>query len=462
MRRYLGLAAAPLALATLIAVSGCPNRDVAKVDPQPTKEGFKDIPVQINRDIDILFVVDNSGSMAEEQSSLANNFQRFINVLENIEGGLPNVNLGVVSTDVGAGPFPISGCSGNGDNGVLQSVRGEAAPSGCPTPSGPFIQDWDNGAGGRIQNYTGTLADTFSCIAQLGISGCGFEQPLESMRRALNGSVPGNGTFLRPSAFLAVIIISDEDDCSTADTGMFDTSSTTVSDPLGPLSSYRCTEYGIDCDIGNSDRRAPGPRMDCGPRANSPYMYHPDEYVQFLKGLKDDPNDVIVAGIIGNPTPVTVGTNDDNNPELEPSCVSASGEAAPAVRTDYFLNSFPMRSTETTICNDDLSDALVLIAQLLAKVIGNPCVEGNIDSDGDPTNGGYECVVSDVRNPGQDNQTETTLPECDGGMTNIPCWHFDVDTTNCADTDTHYALVVERGGGSVPSNTHVQVRCVVN
>jgi hypothetical protein len=139
--------------------------------------------VQINRDIDILFVVNNGGLMVEEQVSLAANFQRFLDVLAVIEGGLPSVNIGVISTDVGAGPFPISGCAGNGDNGVLQSTRGEAAPVGCTGPSGAFIQDWDDGAGGRLRNYDVDqgLAATFSCIAQLGITGCGFEQQLESM-----------------------------------------------------------------------------------------------------------------------------------------------------------------------------------------------------------------------------------------------------------------------------------------
>ncbi|HUH05048.1 MAG TPA: VWA domain-containing protein [Kofleriaceae bacterium] len=444
-------------LAGTLLLAGCPAREVARVDPRPVKEGQTSIPVEINRDIDILFVIDNSGSMAEEQASLTGNFSRFINVLENIEGGLPNVHIGVVSSDVGAGPFNISGCSGNGDNGALQS-----APRGaCTAPSGAYIQDIDDGSGGRTRNYgPDTLADTFSCIARLGIDGCGFEQQLESARRALNSSNPTNQGFLRQNAFLAVIFITDEDDCSTADSGMFDTGDTTVADPLGPLSSFRCFEYGVDCDVGNNDRRAAGPRSDCRPRANSPYMYDPQEYVTFFKGLKDDPNMVIMAGIIGNPTPVAVGTNDMNNPELQPSCVSGSGEAAPGVRMAAFLDQFPQRSTVTTICNDDLSDALILVADLLRKVIGNPCIVGDIDTDPDTAGVQYECTVSDVRFKNTDRQEETILPECDAGMTNIPCWHLEPDA-QCTDTETGLSLIVERGGGSVLTGTTVEVRCVV-
>ncbi len=442
-------------------LAGCPSREVAKVDPRPTKEGQTSIPVSINRDIDILFMVDNSGSMIEEQTSLANNFQRFINVLENIEGGLPNVHIGVITSDVGAGPYNIAGCSGNGDNGSLQS-----APSGsCNGPSGAYIEDIDDGNGGRITNYTGTLADTFSCIAKTGTDGCGFEQPLESSLRALNGSNATNAGFLRPDALLAVVYITDEDDCSTENTMMFDTSSTTVSDPLGPLASYRCTEYGIDCDVGNDNPRAPGPRDGCRPRDprgdGTDYMYHPQHYVDFFKSLKPDPSMVIMAGIIGTPTPVVVGTDPmTNNPDLQPSCSSASGEADPAVRMAWFFDQFAGRNTVTTVCQDDLSDALILIAELLRKVIGNPCIEGNIDTDPDTAGVQYDCSVSDVTNKGTDMQTETILPECDASQSNIPCWHLEPDT-QCSTTDTGLSLIVERGSGNVPPGTTVEVRCVV-
>jgi len=450
------------AFLTVAFAAGCPGREVARVDPAPVKEEFKDIPVEINRDIDLLFVIDNSGSMQEEQASLTNNFQNFINILENIEGGLPNVHIGVVSTDTGAGPFNISGCSGSGDNGTLQSVA--RGPS-CTAPSGAFISDIEDPAnpGVRNKNYSGTLADTFACIAELGINGCGFEQPLESMRRALNGSNPTNSGFLRESAFLGVIIISDEDDCSTRNTDMFDTSQDSPTAPLGPLSSFRCFEFGVKCDP--DDPRTAGPRQNCESREDSQYMFTVQEYVDFLKGLKEDPNMVIVAGIIGNPTPVTIGANAMGSPELQPSCVSASGDADPGVRLKAFLDQFPQRSTITTICNDDLSDALILIANLLAKVIGNPCIEGDLDTDPDTAGVQFECQVSDVRYPGEERQEETILPQCTTvppATGDLPCWHLMTDTDSCPDTPTNFTLIVERGSGSVPTGTHVIARCVVN
>lgn len=313
--------------------------------------------------IDILFVIDNSGSMNEEQISLSANFSAMVSVLENIEGGLPDLQIGVVSTDVGAGPLVISTCVENGDDGRLQNI---AVNGQCSPPSDRYISD-RVGIDGvtRLKNYSGTLAETFSCIARLGITGCGFEQPLESMRRALNGSRVENAGFLRNDAYLAVVIISDEDDCSVEDVAMFD-----ANPALGPLSSFRCFEFGVSCEPDTP--RVAGARSACGTRANSTYTYDVSEYVAFLKGLKLDPSRVIVAGIIGNTTPVSVSLNGNSDPRLDPSCTSAAGSAVPGVRLQAFLDGFPGRNTSTTICNDDLSGALTIIADLLAEVIVAP------------------------------------------------------------------------------------------
>lgn len=451
-----------LSLAATAGLAGCNNREISEVVPNQDKEEFKDIPVQLNRDIDILFVIDNSGSMEEEQISLAANFPNFINVLETIEGGLPNVHMGVVSTDMGAGPFNISNCSGNGDGGQLQT---QARVAGCSPPTGAYISDISDGAGGRTTNYSGSLADTFSCIARLGTNGCGFEQPLESMRQALNGSNSFNNGFIRDSAYLAVIFIADEDDCSTRDNQMFDTSQNSTSDPLGPLSSFRCYEFGVDCETGNDDPRAPGPRTGCFPREDSPYMYGVQEYVDFLKSVKDDDSLIIIGEIVGNLEPVTVGVDPERpqNPALVPSCQSGAGKADPAVRLQFLGQQFPNRNAFTTICNENLSDALTVIAELLKEAIGNPCIQGLLREP-------IECVVADVQNPGEEDQIEDILPECNAeedldttnapNSTNIPCWHLSVDAASCADTPTNRTLLIERAGASVPTGTHVQARCV--
>jgi hypothetical protein len=488
MRRHLPLELLGIGLGISL-LAACPDRNVSQVDPNQNKVEVKDIPGPLNRDLDLLFVIDNSGSMDEEQAALTANFPVFTNVLETIEGGLPNIHLGVVSSDVGAGSVP--GCTGSGDNGQFQTA---AAITGNfitdiaadPPGSGNCL------SGARDCNYTGSLATAFTDMAGLGIGGCGFEQHFESARRALNGSQGSNVGFLRDSAFLAVVFVQDEDDCSTMGSQMFDTSTAQDSptSELGPLGSFRCNEFGIDCETGNEDPRAVGPRTNCFPKEDSPYMYGVDEFVEFFKDLKPNDEDLLImAAITGPDEPYVVGRNPDDpdEPQIVASCTNPVGiscttdadcpgnlltcisgqcnsHADPAVRLHYFLDQFP-QSASTTICSNDLSDGLQLIAELLKEAIGNPCIVSTLE---DP----IDCSVSDVENPDEDDEIERLLPECDAdeptpldtsdtaASGNVPCWHLETDNTNCANTPTNLSLVIERNDASVPTGTHVRAQCV--
>src|SRR3954454_2054806 len=113
-------------------LAGCPDRSIDEVKPQQGRVEAKDIPVNINRDLDLLFLIDDSPSMADKQANLADNFPKFIEVLNSIPGGLPNVHIGVVTSDMGTqGPPPGFGptvgaglpgaCSGVGKDGVMQT-----------------------------------------------------------------------------------------------------------------------------------------------------------------------------------------------------------------------------------------------------------------------------------------------------------------------------------------------------
>jgi len=469
MRRALELSTLATLGAGVLAVglmAGCPDRGIAEVNPNQDKVEVKDIPLQLNRNLDLLFVVDNSGSMKEEQTGLTTNFPKFIDVLSQIQGGLPDVHIGVISTNVGAGNNNIQYCAAPGDAGHLRQGETNNATA-CGLNSGEkFISDVAATGGGRTQNYTGQLSTVFQCMATLGTQGCGLEQPLESLRQATDPGNAFNTGFLRPDAYLGIVIISDEDDCSTRDTAMFDPNAN-----LGPI-NFRCTRYGIECD-GVSDLINFGnySQNNCRPKTNSQYMYDVDSYVTAIQGLKTDPKSIVVAGILGNTTPFQVGgdtaNNKPNDPALQPSCTSNNGVAVPAVRTYSFLQAFPDRNSFTTICNDDLSDALISIAGLLKEVIGDPCIQGDL-KDTDPNTPGIQpdCKVSQVTDPGTSMQTETPLPECDpfgpGTHTNTPCWYIDTDATQCASTSSMLKLVTDYGGGSAPTNTHIQAQCVVN
>ncbi len=400
------------------------------------------IPLEPSRNIDILFMIDNSGAMAEEQAALVASFDRFIDVLSGTEG-LPNLHIGVVSSDVGAGSYGSDKCEGSGDNGALQNT-----PAGnCSPPDDAYIVDNGNGDGSRTRNYQGALADTFSCIAQLGLSGCTFEQPLESLKRALEPSNSGNAGFLRDDAWLVLVLLTNEDDCSASDSELYNPNE---SGPLGPLASFRCFEFGVVCD--EDQPRTLGVKTGCQSRENSTYLRPVSEYASFFKGLKSDPSDVIVAGITGNRAPVTVVRDNDGNPLLSNSCVSVDSEATPAVRIASFLSSFPARNVSTTICNDDLSDAITVIGELVTTALGSPCLQGTISTP-------LDCQVHDVRNHGQSNEMRSELSECDNASpTNQPCYVIAEDLAQCSTTQSGLMVEVHRTEAP-PNGTSIVVTC---
>ena len=70
---------------------------------------------------DILFMIDNSASMATAQANLQANLGNFMDVLKGLAGGLPDLHIAVVTSDMGAGDgVSIQGCTANGDNGVFR------------------------------------------------------------------------------------------------------------------------------------------------------------------------------------------------------------------------------------------------------------------------------------------------------------------------------------------------------
>jgi hypothetical protein len=330
--------------------------------------------------IDVLVVVDDSPGMAEEQAALVLGIDDLVDGLR-AGGILPDLHLGVVSTDVGIPPFDAGGCSGDGDDGVLQHVPQVA---GCAPPIDVYLADKPGPRGTRIRNYTGSLTDAFACVATLGTDGCDFEQPLEAIRRALDGRHPENAGFLRPGSTLVVIVLSDEDDCSAQDTGVFDPDPIHdhISSAYGPFDSFRCTEHGLECD-GGTIARAPASYGQCRPRPGS-YLAEPDDLAAALASLHPDGD--LYVGVLGGPidpaTAVTVTANGAGEPQLASSCSGASGPAAPAVRLAAFAAAFPGRSQVHRICELDLSTALGAIGAAVAgryRVASSPSDDAAAD-----------------------------------------------------------------------------------
>ncbi len=156
--------------------------------------------------MDIVFVVDNSGSMKEEQDNLAANFPKFVKVINDYKtksGEQLDYRLAVTSSD------------DQKDKGKFGVGRGEGAPNGCmPGPSRPWLERVD----GDVNGF-------FSCRAQLGTKGSGTERPLESAllgvskRIADKTNTAAGASFLREDALLAMVLLTDEDEGGKEDPG---------------------------------------------------------------------------------------------------------------------------------------------------------------------------------------------------------------------------------------------------
>ena len=423
-----------------------------------------EMPTIPNRDIDMLFVIDNSPSMLDKQTAMIASFPKMMDALGTLDGGLPNLHIGVVTSDMGTkgsmdsspGPSIGSGpgqCTGHGDDGALQHYDG-AVPA--PELGGAlYISDLGNADGSRTRNYTGALRDVFTKIASVGANGCGFEQHFASMRRALGNSA--NGDFVRPTAGLAVVIVADEDDCSMSHSTMIGADVTT----LGPLLSFRCTRFGIECDDGGATTDAMnqvGPKAACHPRADSAYVEDVQPFVDFLSTLKGDPRGVMVAAIAAPAAPVEIELRTPAGggtavPALAHSCMYTGTDGLtqvgdPAVRIHALVDAFPNRGSFSTVCSDDLSLSLSSVGYTAKKLVGDPCIDTALaDTSAAP---GLQplCEVLDGTEP---------TPACDG--TNLDhCWQVVTDPATCSAAD-HLRFELLRTTPPV-AQSYVSVRCV--
>src|ERR1041385_1183358 len=69
--------------------------------PEPSRTDVLEIQAAQNPDLDLLIVVDDSPSMLDKQQAFNQVFPVFVDQLASIPGGMPNVHLGIASTDMG-------------------------------------------------------------------------------------------------------------------------------------------------------------------------------------------------------------------------------------------------------------------------------------------------------------------------------------------------------------------------
>ncbi|MEQ1502814.1 MAG: hypothetical protein ABMB14_11320 [Myxococcota bacterium] len=134
--------------------------------------------------VDVLWTIDNSGSMFDEQDALAANFPVFINYF--VGSGL-DYHIGVTSTDIDN--------PGNGRSGQLRNVSGLTF----------------------IEPNTASPEVIFSSMARMGTNGSGTEKGLGATFTALElKKDTTNAGFYRDEASIHTVLISDERDQTQA------------------------------------------------------------------------------------------------------------------------------------------------------------------------------------------------------------------------------------------------------
>ena len=176
-------------------------------DGDGSGSGTTETPRQCEK-MDIVFVVDNSGSMEEEQQNLAANFPLFAEKIRNytVPNGQP-LDFRVALTTTGRDVNYNLSLPGFGT--FMQSEQGE---------NGEFRNNCNNSERWLDKNSPNFDA-TMACRANVGTMGPSIEMPLLMTKWALAERVMDgtNAGFVREDALLAVVMLTDENDASTTE-----------------------------------------------------------------------------------------------------------------------------------------------------------------------------------------------------------------------------------------------------
>lgn len=461
-----------------LALSACPNvvtpadgeHEPLCGDEFRTSYSIPTLPE--NHDVAILFVIDNSGSMAEEQVKLV---EAAGVLFEQLDAVGANYRVAFTTTDAGNplcpattpefGSFVASSCETRldeflFDNGTVDA-RDFACSDLCSLDAAalaiqPTSVDFDTSSKPRpwIERIEGVTnlppttdpVEAFKCFAPQGIAGCGFESPLEAMYLALTrtqDSEDDNFGFARAGGVLAVVMLTDEADCSAnpewAEIFAADGNQTFWSDPAAATpSSAVCWNAGVTCsgDPSQYDSCEPANKNVDGGEATGfadadAVLYPLARYDDLLDGIEQQQQDfnafreilfTLIAGVQGNGADWSVSYADAQDPEYQlsygigPGCTSVAGDTAvPPVRMLAVAEAIegpyasePLRAY--SICEADYAAAMAGLAERITAQFP-PLCHTRCVADGELSTPQLEpiCVVEESF-PGED-ETQDVL-EC--------------------------------------------------
>ena len=352
--------------------------------------------------VDILFVVDNSGSMREEHEQLVSSFatddcpitpqmaadfercygdappeicRYFFPTVEQLAGELAgcgflqvlaafdiDFRVGVITTDVGM-------CDNRYPDGQGGDAWGFRPQRGCLQPDGPLgvgekVISRDDLRDGNGANDD--LALRFQATLQnVGLFGTPVERGLDAMKVFLEPDshrAPGCENdlelFLRDNAHLVVIFLSDEDDCSRLPGDEI------FACPQGEVCDSGWTEFTGETCGEFVDHFTNFPPSTCYERF--PYLTGAGEYAQFLRELKGEGNVHVaaIAGGLDTGQGVSGGAcRIDERGAITASCVATWGNS----------NTPDCADDEANCCTADAGDRYFAVANALGGVKGSIC-----------------------------------------------------------------------------------------
>jgi len=435
----------------------------------------------VSRAVDILFLIDDSSGMLRAQTILRRDFPTFITTLQSGPDGMPDLHIGVITSDMGAGDGTLAACNATGGKrGILQPPPPATSPAAvlCTVElqaGARYVAD----NGGGVRNYTGGIAEAFRCVAAVSETGCGFEHQFAAILRALGAdgrpAPVENQGFLRPDASLVIVMLTDEDDCSaTPGVPLFDVASNmTLFSQLGPSLQFRCNEFGHVCNGQHPSRIAPNNDVaatmtysGCTSNDSEGYLLGVVDTANRIKALKMDPAKILVASISGPATPYVVrwrppSTADTSCgaascpwPEIGHACSFVDSSADPAVRVTELVSQFGARGLVLPICADSYAPSLQRVGEGVNALLEPGCISGQLADD--PAKAGLQpdCIV--IAHAPQPNGTvvDSTVPSC--ADADPPCWTFTRDRPSC---QGDAAVVYSPAPGSPPEIKSVTVKC---
>lgn len=473
--------------------------------------------------LDILLVVDDSGSMGEEQPILVEALRGLLEVLDRPEVHA-DWRLAITTTDGGtplcptalheSGRFVASSCRGRTDDFVYPGpldfdVAQQACLDLCPPEwadialADPWIERIDG-----VTNLPAGLAvtDAIGCLVPMGIAGCAYEAPLRSMSRALaNAATPGEpeAGFLRDDAHLWVVFVTDEIDAST-NPGMDDIwspdgSRVFWSDPTAEApSSAVAWNAGVACsgtspydECHAADYGADGQPLSEGEADTAAVLVPVHRFVEELEAIRDAKHAVapgrgvfvsLIAGAQSDGTVVYADIEEDPQFQADfgigPGCGSVRGRAVPPVRLRELAEAFAIGGEEPSvfsICDGDYSAALEPVATSIASQLSPACLP-DCAADSDPGTPALEPSCTIVQDePLQDGTVVTTImPACtpagelpsDEGDACVVLATGDARSQFCRDAGTNLELVIVRraavpaiGGTTITADCELDPGC---